>query len=192
MKAGMTDLYSGAGAHVSIDPKTIRLLGDRVLIQDLPEEEQSLDGAVETEKKVGSIIIPSTIEHAKGVGKQGKLRLGVVIAVGPGDATIDIVDKAARGIAWGDEIRRRPITERCRCCDNGTVGWTNWDGSCHFVACSECSGTGRVPIRAEVQCRPGDRVIYEKRLSERMFIGGVPFFMVHSEQACWAVVENGN
>ena len=63
------DIFYGIANRSQADPAKVRLLMDRILVRDLGDEEQ-----------VGSIVIP---DSARG---QEQARMGVVVAVGPGDS----------------------------------------------------------------------------------------------------------
>lgn len=57
-----------------LKPTQIRPMGDRVLIRDVQEDD-----------KIGRIWVPATAKE-RGVGKDGLLREGIVVAVGLGDS----------------------------------------------------------------------------------------------------------
>lgn len=85
--------------HVS--PADIRLLGDRVMIEDLPPDE-----------KDGSLFLPETAQ-GRGLGKNESLRIGRVVAIGPGDKY------------WERQVNRpkRPTIVKCTSWAGRPEGW---------------------------------------------------------------------
>ena len=75
--AAAESLYYNPHNKLDLTPEHIRPQGDRVLVRDLPERE-----------KTGSLFIPESAQ-GKGMGKNGLLRLGLVVAVGPGDKAFE-------------------------------------------------------------------------------------------------------
>ncbi len=170
--AGRT-IFDGPGQHVDVNPSSIRLLSDRVLLLDLPQDD-SING---------SLVIPGTAQNG-GVG--GNFRVGLVIAVGPGDAYIEM------GADNHGRVRRKLITAPCPDCD-GMGYFPCEDGSrlpCSVVAESDCEDTGRVPVVVPAQCNPGDRVIYDRRREAEVIIEGKRYGMIHAEQSVLAVLED--
>lgn len=174
------NLFDGISNHIDVDPSTIRLISDRVLIRD-----------VEDEEKIGSIVIPESAREKTAPGKDGRLRIGVVVAVGPGDKFLE------HGLNAQGSLRltriTRPVTpeDPCSMC-RGKDRWFDIR-EYRYVAvekepCPYCID-GRVPVTVPPQCRVGDRVLYDRRRHEEMVIGGVVYSLLHAEQAVWAVLE---
>src|SRR5580704_9064434 len=92
-----TDIYDSPSQLLAIDPATIRLLSDRCLIRDLGDPE-----------RIGSIIIPE-VARPKARDEWGTLRIGLVVATGPGDRFIEM--------GWDETsgVRRKLITVPCEC-----------------------------------------------------------------------------
>ena len=161
-------IYEGLSQFLQSDPANIRLLEDRVLIRDLGEQE-----------RVGSIIIPETAA-ARGVGKAGMLRLGVVVAVGPGDKFKEL------GLDESGAVRRKLLTERCPECETGRF----FDAKAYeYVPCPKCGGTTRAPAVMPTECKPGDRVIYDRRREAELLWKGETYSLIHEEQSILAVLE---
>jgi co-chaperonin GroES (HSP10) len=162
-----------------IDPSSIRLIEDRVLIKDLGDLEQA-----------GSIIIPQTARADSRAGSP-RLRLGLVIAVGPGDKFVE------RGMnERTDQVLRVAITEPCKACDpgdgKGPVG-RRWNiDDYEFVICPRCNGTKRQNVVVPPQCQPGDKVLYDRRKESEFYFGDdkARYVLCHAEQAVIAVVED--
>lgn len=165
-----------------IKPEDIRPIYDRVVIRDLGESDA---------EKCGSIWIPEVSRD------KARLRIGLVVAVGPGDAWTE------HGLDAQGEPRRRGVTIPCYAC-NGTGlrnGHTNWD-SLKDAECPACHGTGRKDqwfnprsyrmekARLPMMTKPGDRVLYDVRKDERFYVDGQTLYLVHEEQACIAILED--
>ena len=143
------DIFDGLSQHLPHNPENVRLISDRCLIRDLGDAE-----------KIGTIFIPESARDTNGaIGKGGLLRLGVVVAVGPGDNIVEWVDPDGHGAEFGVEIKRRLIEK---------------DG---------------VPITVPPQVSVGDKVIYDRRKSEEVYLEGQRYQLSHAEQAVLAVVE---
>lgn len=82
-------LFDESSQWMNFDPGDVRLIHDRVLIEDLPEAD-----------KIGSIFLPEVCQDKE------IIRQGLVIAVGPGDSCIEIVDK------YRLESDGRPVVRR--------------------------------------------------------------------------------
>lgn len=155
-----------------LDPHDIRPIHDRVLIQDLPDEQQ-----------IGSIIIPDTAQE-RGVGKKGLLRIGLVIAVGRGD-------KWAAEWVERNEVKRRPLGACMACKGSGSTSYEIRTDTYHHdgtnFPCEVCKGDGIRRWRMYV--KRGDRVIFDRRKEAEIFIEGIRYCLVHEEQAILAVLE---
>ena len=160
-----------------IDPASIRLTSDRVLIRDLEQNEVD---------HVGSIYIPEEArEKVGGVGKEGRLRLGIVVAMGPGDRFLEV------GLDGEGVVRRRLIESDCSLCI-GTGNVTHWNQYQICLcgnSCPKCDGTGRTPVTVPPQCAVGDTVIFDLRREMEIYLDGVRFSIVNASQSVLAVVE---
>lgn len=155
-------IFDGPGQHVTCDPAKIKLLSDRVLIKDIPQDDSHS----------GSLIVPEVAQRG-GVGKQGMLRIGVVVATGPGDAFSE------HGLDAQGAVRRRLLTATCPKC--ATLGF--------WSTCPACDGAGSVPIVIPPQCQPGDTVLYDRFRSQEMIINGERYQLSNAEQTVLAVLE---
>ncbi len=155
-KHGIFESYRQA---LDWDPLRIRLIEDRLLIRDVPDE-----------KEINGLVVPDNIET--GVGKNGLYRIGIIVATGPGNKFIEVGTEG-----YGEDMRviRRKITRRCGACE-----FLKCDAGCN---CTLCDGTGREDITVPCTCKPGDRVIYERRKEAEVFIDGVRYGLVYEEQA---------
>jgi co-chaperonin GroES (HSP10) len=189
---GKTDIFDSPSQLLEIDPATIRLLSDRCLIRDLGDPE-----------RVGSIIIPE-VAREKVMHEWGLLRIGEVVATGPGDRFIEL--------GWDDYsgVRRKLITMRCGCTAHPALNMWGEDifgrkpGKRYRfdiveyrmvelpdgVPCPRCDGSGRVPITIPPQCRPGERVLYSRRREAEVYLEGVRYSLLNSEQSILAVLED--
>lgn len=168
--AGKSSIFEGISNQFAIDPASIRLISDRVLLKDLGDAE-----------KEGSIIIPPAFRE-RGLNEFNTYRMGLVIAVGPGDRFREL------GVTDENEVRRMLLTEPC--------GWCAGEGK-HFdirsysiVNCRLCNGTGREGVCVPPQCVPGDKVLYEKRLECEVYLNGERYVLCHAEQAVIAILED--
>lgn len=166
-------IFDGPGNRITCDPAQIRLLSDRCLIRDLPQDDS----------RSGSLVVPETAQNG-GVGKGGNFRIGLVVAVGEGDRFSE------HGLDAEGAVRRRLLTAQCRDCDGNGV--TVLGGCCENVpeeriACDECEN-GRVPIVVPPQCKVGDTVLYDRRRQEQMYFNGVLHQLCHAEQGVLAVL----
>lgn len=131
------------------DPTSVKLLGDRVLIRDIPQNDQ----------RIGSIWIPE-VSQTGGVGKTGLLRVGEVVACGPGDKYIEL---------WApDRKTGKPVPMLDR------------DGYAIRDYLDE-----RLPMYV----KPGDVVVYDRRKEAEIYVGRERFQMCHEEQAIIGVLH---
>lgn len=182
---GRTDIFAGGGQRFTMDPSTIRLISDRVLIRDDADAE-----------KEGSIIIPEKYRESA----TGKYRSGVVVAVGPGDRFYEMgIIESTDGLS--PQVRRKLITKKCPDC-NGVGNTGQFDiRQYRMEPCPNCNPDdlpfskeffamiGRVPICVPPQCKVGERVLYERHRQCEVFINGQRHIIVHAEQAVVAVIE---
>lgn len=178
-KHGIFESYRQA---LDWDPLRIRLIEDRLLIRDVPDEPE-----------INGIVKPDNVET--GVGKNGLYRIGIVVATGPGNKFIEVGTEG-----YGEDMRvvRRKILGRCPTCegDGFDPDWpvspmeiVDYDGTKKRLgaACPNCTFLdtphGLVPLTIPCTCKPGDRVIYERRKEAEVFIDGVRYGLVYEEQA---------
>jgi len=137
---GHTDLAKGQYALSQVlqnlSLEQVKPCGSNVLIKDLPDDD-----------KIGSIVIPEN--H-----KSELRRIGIVVAVGPGDK-------------W---IQGRPKIK-------GTSKPT-------YRALPE--GTERL----EMECKPGDRVLFDRRRHREIYIEGERYSLVYEAQSVLAILED--
>lgn len=165
------NIFCSNAQLLETDITRIRLLEDRVLIEDLGEKETE-----------GSIVIPETAAE-RGVGKNGLLRLGRIIAAGPGDRFV------VTGFDPDSGVKRRAITIPCpECEERGKF----FDIRLYeYAPCPLCNGTGRVPHCVPPQCQVGDVVVYDRRREAEVYFAGKRYALVNAEQSVLAVVESG-
>ena len=170
-----TSIFDGLSQHAAIDPETIRPIYDRVLVRDLGDAE-----------RIGSIFIPECARD------QVQLRIGVVVAVGPGDAWTE------HGLDAQGEPRRRSIKRDCHICGGG--------GRLNYFQpperCTACDGTGKLSrwfdirtykyekLRLPMICKPGDRIVFDRRREAELYIDGQRYSLCHEEQSVFAVLED--
>lgn len=146
-----------------VDPASIGLLGDRVLLKDLPGDE-----------RVGSIWLPETCQNLD------QLRWADVVAVGPGDAFIEYPASQTSTDSYGYVPMKRYSTE-CRGCGKSVT-------ELGATFCFYCYTTLRLPMHV----LPGDRVLYNRRMEAEIEIEGQRYGMVHEEQAVIGVMHDGS
>jgi co-chaperonin GroES (HSP10) len=161
---GKTNIFDGVWNRVEIDPATIRLLEDRVLIRDCPEPE-----------KQGSIVIPEVCRD------KDILRTGIVLAVGPGNRFVEL------GVTDEGEVRRRKLTKPCPEC--GGRGEMFDIRGYKRVSCPVCLGEKAVQAVEEPQVKPGDRVLYSRRREAEFIVNGERLSLMYAEQSVLAVLE---
>jgi len=157
-----------------IDPKDIKLIYDRVLVKDLPDDDTH-----------GSIILPPSTLN-KGAG----LRLGVVMAVGGGDRWIE------KGFRPGDSEPRRAAVTMCQCGHHEKIHsqvLENGRKPCLFVRgeadeYQECPCKDFNP-RLMMEVKPGDIVAYDRRKECELYINHERYSLIHQEQSIYAVIE---
>lgn len=180
---GRTDIFAGGGQEFTLDPSTIRLISDRVLLRDDADAE-----------KEGSIIIPEKWREEA----TGKYRSGVVVAVGPGDRFYEMgIIESTDGLS--PQVRRKLITKTCPDCKgSGRTDQFNIRDY-RFDPCPTCDPNdlpfnrtmnGKIPICVPPQCKVGERVLYERRKEAEIFINGSRYCLVHAEQAIVGVLED--
>lgn len=167
---GKSSIFEGIGNEFALDPSSIRLISDRVLIKDLGDME-----------KDGQIIIPEKYRE-RGLNADGTYRVGLVVAVGPGDRFLEC------GITEENQVRRKLLTEPCGLCDAGGTMVDVMNGE--SLICPRCEGSGRQPVCVPPQCMPGDVVMLERRREAEVYLNGVRYLLVHAEQSVIAVLED--
>lgn len=168
-------LFDELSQHIqNVDAADVRPVFDRCLVRDIPDEDQ-----------IGSIIVPETAGPI-GVGKKGLLRLGEVVAIGPGDPwQSERYDKETKRVV-------RKALGACKVCDG--AGVTNYDivndlfhRDGPTFPCNICKGDGI--HRWAMQVKPGDRVIFDVRKEALFHIGGEDLYLIYEQQSILAVVE---
>ncbi len=182
MKTANENIFeSNSQLLFSLNAEDIRMLFDRILVRDQKDPD-----------KIGSIWIPETAAE-RGMGKRGLLRIGIVVAVGPGDPWAR--EKMAKG---STQVARKALGA----CDfPGLPFWLNGEekigppceGGNVFdivnyekIPCPRCKGDGI--RRHPMYCKPGDTVIYDRRKEGEIFIDGERFGILHEEQAVLAIL----
>ncbi len=178
MKTANENIFeSNSQLLFSLNAEDIRMLFDRVLVRDQKDPD-----------KVGSIWIPETAAE-KGVGKRGLLRIGVVVAVGPGDPWVRV--KMAKG---STEVVRKSLG-KCPSCADGFIITTYTENPHNeqypaftYKKCTTCNGDG---IRRQpMYCKVGDTVLYDRHKEADIFIDGVRYGILHEEQAIFCILES--
>lgn len=175
---GHSSIFESPSQRVDhIDPTTIKLLSDRALIRDLGDPTMY----------AGCIIIPETCRESRAQQEWGNLRIGEVLAVGPGDRWLE---------TWVGEdgsVGRKQLMGTCPLCEG--CGRTYFDIRAYKTLpggdgkCGECDGAGKVPVCVPPQCKPGDRVLFSRRREAEFIINGDKYSLVNSEQSVVAVLE---
>jgi co-chaperonin GroES (HSP10) len=159
----------------NITPSEIGLIGDRVLIQDLPDDDE----------RIGSIVLPEVSRNNE------KIRQGIIVACGPGDSCVErVIDRNAVDHEGRPYLRRTRV-EICKCGHDRSLhvifrvaGFDN-PYPCDAADC-ECNDfDGRLPMHT----KPGDRVLYTRRRDEEIYVNGVRYSLVHEGQAVLGVIE---
>lgn len=172
-------LFDELSQHIqNVDAADVRPVFDRCLVRDIPDEDQ-----------IGSIIVPETAGPI-GVGKKGLLRLGEVVAIGPGDPwQSERYDKETKRVV-------RKALGACKACDGtGVVPYGKFGVKVFVegvedpsdVECLDCNGDG--VHRWEMQVKVGDRVIFDVRKEALFHIGGEDLYLIYEQQSILAVVE---
>ncbi len=172
LRQANTNIFESNSQLLAIDPARIKPVFDRILCRDIKEDD-----------KIGSLWIPATAAE-RGVGKNGLLREGIVVAVGPGDPWAK--EKPIKG---GTQVSRTALGKcggphRDYPCDRGKI-WDVITGD--FEDCPACKGDGI--RRWPMYCKPGDRILYDRRKEAELFIDGVRYGLLHEEQSVFAVLE---
>lgn len=163
-----------------IQPENIRPVSDRVLVRDIKDPD-----------KIGSIWIPETAAE-RGLGKNGLLRMGEVVAIGPGDPYAK--EWLERNNITGQHQVMRKALGVCPTC-NGCGELVDVEvrfetRSVHETnqqKCPDCHGDGI--RRWPMQCRVGDVVVYDRRKESEFYVNGERLLLIHEEQAILAILE---
>lgn len=176
-----TNIFRSNSQLMNIDPGRIKPCFDRLLLREIKDP-----------KKIGSIFIPETAAE-RGVGKNGLARLGVVVAVGPGDPWAK--EKVIKGTT---EVVRKALGACLECKNSPNPGFLRWrvsggpDGPhgewSDWEKCYGCAGDGI--RRWPMYCRVGDVVIYDVRKEAQIFINGETFTLLHEEQSILGIIES--
>ncbi len=170
-------IFDGPGQCIEgeIDVASIKLLEDRVIILDIPQDDST----------VGSLVIPDVAQNG-GVGKGGNFRIGLVVAVGPGDKFLEVGSPNNQGVV-GRKLITAPCSHDCqdRWFDVADYEWK--PRPCPFC---DNGGDGRIPVVVPPQCKVGDRVLYDRRRHEELILNGQRYALMHAEQAAMAVLED--
>jgi hypothetical protein len=178
---GKTHIFNEIANRLhGVDPSSIRLISDRVLLKDLGDLE-----------KEGSIIIPEAYRE-RGLNQFGTYRKGVVISTGPGDRFLEVGIEECGNEA--PRVRRKAITVPCQCQD----GSRKWFDIINYIVveipdggvCPACGGSGRVPVCVPPQCKPGDIVLFDRRREAEIYLNGERYCILNSEQSVIAVLED--
>src|SRR5579885_398518 len=102
-------LFYNPHNSMGLNPRNLRPLFDRVLVRDVPDRE-----------RIGRLWVPEIAQN-RGIGKNGLLRYGVVVAIGPGDKTFErMVHKSkqasrlrvhpwrGRPVGWRTDLQVKP------------------------------------------------------------------------------------
>lgn len=168
---GKESIFQSPSQRVDhIDPKTIKLLGDRILVEEIDQE----DG------RVGSLVIPETCRN------KSKIRRGVVVAVGPGDNCVERVDGKAIDADGRPMLRRKWVAcDTCR----GTGNHITEDGELvDALNCQACGGRGTGRILPQV--KPGDKVLFDRRREAEIRIQGRDYSLVFEEQSIFVILDS--
>lgn len=163
----LSAIFSSPSQHLSYKPEEIRPLWSRVLIRDIHNDE-----------KIGSILIPQG-----DVGKDTK-RIGIVVAVGPGDKFVE------DGLDGQGDVVRRLIGECSHCEGLGRTIAQAWDSDAigGMVLCFFCCGDGLQ--RHNMLVKAGDKILYDRRRECEIYLEGVRHSLVYEEQSVLAVLED--
>ena len=178
---GKTHIFNEIANRLhGVDPSSIRLISDRVLLKDLGDLE-----------KEGSIIIPEAYRE-RGLNQFGTYRKGVVISTGPGDRWLEVgIEEFDNG---APRVRRKAITKPCEKCENGIMKHVVVDGLVFDVVsplekCPWCEGSTRRPICVPPQCKPGDIVLFDRRREAEIYLNRERYTIINAEQSVLAVLE---
>lgn len=165
-----------AHANVETDLARIKPRGDCVLIRVLPEAEVTASG----------IVLPQTGKDSS------ELRVGEVVAVGPGDRLYvwgcdtctkvfdhfvgEMVFKNLNSLVEELEGMVRLSTKRAPKSPCSSCGENNWRLD-HWT-------------RHEMHVKPGDRIWYRRVLANQQLINGELYQLIREEAHIWAVLEN--
>lgn len=150
-------------ADIKVPLENIKPMGDCVLVRVLPEEEVTASG----------IVLPQTGNDSSG------LRIGEVIAAGPGDRLIHywcLYYKCSSRDAM-------PAFDAYRLMNGKTPKCPN---------CGRDMEPSGLPARrrAPMHVKPGDRIWYRRVLANQQLINGELYQLIHEEAHIWAVLEN--
>lgn len=165
---GKSDIFESPSQRVDhIDPASIRLLQDRILVRDLGEP-----------STVGMIVIPQCALD------KDKIRIGLVLAVGPGNQFIE------SGITDEGQVRRTLITTGRQCPACSGSGQQFSIRKYALDDCPYCYGGGKEPLTVPTQCEPGDRVLFSRRREAEFYVNGERLSLIFEEQSVLAVLED--
>lgn len=183
-----TNIFKSNSQYLhAMDAASIKPIWDRILVRDIPDE-----------NKIGSIWIPETAAE-RGVGKDGLIRLGLVVAIGAGDKfTREWVERDH--LTGTHQVMRKGLgaCEYCAGCGQIKIFGKNnmkmvtpatWsqDDQVPVEECPVCHGDG--VRRWPMYCKPGDTVVYDRRKESELFIEGCRYAVIHEEQAVFAILE---
>lgn len=174
MKTGLaeTNIFkSNSQLLHDIQPEDIRPVSDRVLVRDIRDPD-----------KIGSIWIPETAAE-RGLGKNGLLRMGEVVAVGPGDPYAK--EWLERNNVTGQHQVMRKALGVCRTCNGYPYSYETLTDDPDI--CPICHGDGI--RRWPMQCKVGDTVVYDRRKEAELFIDGVRYTLLYELQSVLAILE---
>jgi co-chaperonin GroES (HSP10) len=145
---------------IDVQPEMVRPSGDFVLVRRLDLEP-------------AGVWVPRRSQRA-----MMQLRLGLVVAVGPGDPVVTL-----RCSSCGKERDRIGVLRHTHA-DHLREPVRTGTCSCGETEC-EVVKSGRAPM----QVRVGDRVLYWRSPANDVVIGGQRYIFLHEEQHIVAVVE---
>ena len=164
-------------ADIDVPLDRIKPTGDCVLVRVLPEEEVTASG----------IVLPQ-------MGKDSaELRIGEVVAAGPGDKVfVWVCNTCLKVWDWDGPVtmshKNIEAWRKAATADSWyRLTTTKGPGSCKVCGDSNwlLNGIGH----HHMHVKPGDRIWYRRVLANQQLINGELYQIIREEQHIWAVLE---
>ncbi len=156
--------------NVDVPVATVRPRGDLVVIERIDDADAYM-------RRTG-LWIPKANRR----GKPAELRMGNVIATGPGDRLLEVV------CADCGTTRVLNVEHKAQCYANMQKCYCGSTGKCK--ACGSVWITAQaVDFRRTMEVKPGDTVFYWRVPANDVMIDSSPYVFIHEEQHIEAVIE---
>lgn len=165
-------------ADIEVPLENIKPMGDCVLVRVLPEEEVTASG----------IMLPQTGKDSS------ELRIGEVVAAGPGDKLfVWVCNTCLKVWDWNGPVKmshKNIAAWREAATSKSWYRLTTTKNPSPCKVCGESNWLLNGIGHHEMHVKPGDRIWYRRVLANQQMINGELYQLIHEEQHVVAILEN--